>query len=67
MKKVIKKLLSQKGQLSIELSILMVAIIAAAVIVGYHMINTAIGIKNTSIDMINRTSNVTMEALSVVE
>ena len=66
MKKIIKKLLSQKGQFSMEFSILMVAVIVAAVMVGYHMVTTATEVRDTNINVINRTSNATMEALSVV-
>ena len=67
MKKIIIKLISQRGQLSMEFSILMMAIIVAASIVGYHMITSAIEVRDTSMETINGTSNTIMEKLSVVK
>ncbi|MBW9220710.1 class III signal peptide-containing protein [Methanothermococcus sp. SCGC AD-155-M21] len=67
MKKIIIKLISQRGQLSMEFSILMMAVVVAASIVGYNMIKSAIEVKNTSMETINGTSNTIMEELSVVK
>ena len=67
MKKIIIKLISQRGQLSMEFSILMMAVIIAASIVGYHMIKSAMDVRDTSMETINGTSNTIMEELSVVE
>ena len=67
MKKIIIKLISQRGQLSMEFSILMMAVIVAASIVGYNMIRSAIEVRDSSMETINGTSNAIINALSVVE
>ena len=67
MKNIIIKLISQRGQLSMEFSILMMAVIVAASIVGYHMITSAVEVRDTNINIINGTSNAIINTLSVVE
>ena len=67
MKKIIIKLISQRGQISMEFSILMMAVVIAASIVGYNMIKSAIEVRDISMETINRTSNNIMEKLSVVK
>ncbi|HIQ32787.1 MAG TPA: class III signal peptide-containing protein [Methanothermococcus okinawensis] len=62
----IKKLLSKRGQLSLEFTLLMLAVVTAAVVVGYHMIKTSLHVKNASIEMINTTSSATLQVLSKV-
>jgi uncharacterized protein (UPF0333 family) len=62
----IKKICSSKGQISLEFSILMLAVITAAVILGYYMLKSAINVKKMNIDTINKSSNATMTALEKV-
>ncbi|AEH06345.1 class III signal peptide-containing protein [Methanothermococcus okinawensis] len=63
----IKKIYSQRGQISLEFSILMFAGITAAVVLGYYMIKSSIDVKNTNINTINKTSDATMNALKTVD
>ena len=62
----LKKLLSKNGQISLEFSLLMMTVILAAVIVGYHMIEVSQDIKDDYMDMINSTSNTIIQTLSTV-
>ena len=62
----LKKLLSNNGQISLEFSILMIAVIVAGVIVGYYMIETSQNVRDTNMDTINRTSNTILQVLSTV-
>jgi len=62
----IKKLLSKRGQLSLEFSILMMTVVLAAVVVGYYMIETSLYIQNTSIETIDNVSSATLRVLSRV-
>ena len=62
----LKKLLSKNGQISLEFSLLIMTVILAAVIVGYHMIETSLDIKNTTISTVNNTSNTIIQTLSTV-
>jgi uncharacterized protein (UPF0333 family) len=62
----IKKIYSPKGQISLEFSILMLAVITTTVILGYYMLKSAISIKKMYIDTINKSSNVTITALETV-
>jgi len=62
----IKKIYSSRGQISLELSILMIAVITAAVILGYYMLKSAINVKKMDMDTINKSSNATITALETV-
>ncbi len=62
----IKKIYSKKGQISLEFSILMLAVITGAVLAGYYMLSSAKEVKSSNIDTINKTSTVTIKALSKV-
>ncbi|WP_292460713.1 class III signal peptide-containing protein [Methanothermococcus sp.] len=62
----IKKICSCRGQISLEFSILMFAGITAAALLGYYMLKSAINVKNTNIEIINKTSDATMNALKTV-
>lgn len=62
----LKMLFSKNGQISLEFSILMMAVVLAGIIVGYYMIETSLDIRDTYIDTINRTSNRVLQALSTV-
>jgi hypothetical protein len=44
----------------------MFAGITAAAVLGYYMLKSAINIKNTNIDAINKTSDATMNVLKTV-
>ncbi|HID47356.1 MAG TPA: class III signal peptide-containing protein [Methanothermococcus okinawensis] len=62
----LKKLLSKKGQISLEFTILMMTVVLAAVIVGYYMIKVALHSKEVSISTIDHTSNLVLQTLSRV-
>ncbi|MBP2172566.1 class III signal peptide-containing protein [Methanococcus voltae] len=61
-----KKLFSKKAQISLEFSILIGAVIAAAAILGYYMIDVSQKIQDSSISSMNNTSNVALEGLKNV-
>ena len=61
-----KKLISKRGQISLEFSLLMMTVILAAVIVGYHMIEVSVDIRDTHMETINDTSNAILRVLSTV-
>ena len=62
----IRKIYSSRAQISMEFGILVVAAIVGATIVGYHMLKSAIVVKDTNIDTIEKTSNITMKVLKTV-
>jgi uncharacterized protein (UPF0333 family) len=62
----VRKIYSSRGQISLELSILMIAVITAAVILGYYMLKSAINVKKMDMDTINKSSNATITALETV-
>ncbi|AEF97211.1 class III signal peptide-containing protein [Methanotorris igneus] len=66
LKKVKKLIHSTRGQISLEFSILMAAIVSAAVIAGYYIIASSKDVGHNNIDAINHTYNVTMKALNKV-
>ncbi|XRO76714.1 class III signal peptide-containing protein [Methanocaldococcus sp. 10A] len=57
---------SNKGQISLEFSMLMMIVILSALIVGYYLISTAIEIKKANIETINQSSKVAEDTLSTV-
>ncbi|MBP2143564.1 uncharacterized protein (UPF0333 family) [Methanococcus voltae] len=61
-----KKLFSKKAQISLEFSILIGAVIAAAAILGYYMIDVSQKIQDSSISSINNTSNAALDGLKNV-
>jgi len=61
-----KKLISKRGQISLEFSILMMTVILAGVIVGYYMIKTSLDIRDAQMETINDTSNTVLQTLSTV-
>jgi uncharacterized protein (UPF0333 family) len=65
-KNFIYKMLSVKGQISMEFSILMLAGLVAAVVAGYYLIISSKDIGDANIDTINHTYNTTMGALNKV-
>jgi len=62
----VRKIYSSRGQISLELSILMIAVITAALILGYYMLKSAINVKKMDMDTINKSSNATITALETV-
>ena len=62
----IRKIYSSKAQLSMELGILILAVIIGATVVGYYMLKSAVSVKNANIDAINKTSDSAMNALKTV-
>jgi len=62
----LEKLISKKGQISLEFSLLMMTVVVAAVVAGYYMIEASLNIRDTSMEVINRTSNAVLQALSTV-
>lgn len=63
----INKLYSSRGQISMEFSILMLVVITAAAIVGYHMLKSAVDVKKMNVDTINKSANITITALEKVD
>ncbi|XRP97213.1 class III signal peptide-containing protein [Methanocaldococcus sp. 16A] len=57
---------SNKGQISLEFSMIVMVVILSALIVGYYLISTAIETKKANVEIINHSSNVAEEALSKV-
>ncbi|WP_423792591.1 class III signal peptide-containing protein [Methanocaldococcus indicus] len=62
----IKKLLSNKGQISMEFAILMMVVVTTSTILTYYLMKSAISIKDTSVKAINETANTAEKALSTV-
>ena len=62
----IRKIYSSRAQISMEFSMLVVAVIVGATIVGYYMLKSAIVVKDTNVDIIEKTSNITMKVLKTV-
>ncbi|ABO34626.1 conserved hypothetical protein [Methanococcus maripaludis C5] len=62
----LKKFFSNKGQLSLEFSVLILAVITAAILLGYHLIVSSKAVQESNIDTINNTHNTAMDALSEV-
>ena len=62
----IRKIYSSRAQVSMEFSMLVVAVIVGATIVGYYMLKSAIVVKDTNVDIIEKTSNITMKVLKTV-
>ncbi|EHP85260.1 class III signal peptide-containing protein [Methanotorris formicicus] len=60
------KILSVRGQISLEFSVLLLVVIVAAAIAGYYIIASSKEIGYNNIDSINHTYNVTMKTLSNV-
>ncbi|ENN95601.1 hypothetical protein J422_06932 [Methanocaldococcus villosus KIN24-T80] len=59
-------ILSKRAQLSLEFSLLLTVVILSAIIVGYYLITSAIHVKDTNIDLINKTSRIIESYLSKV-
>ncbi|MBA2861248.1 class III signal peptide-containing protein [Methanococcus maripaludis] len=62
----LKKFFSNRGQLSLEFSVLILAVITAAILLGYHLIVSSKAVQESNIDTINNTHNTAMDALSEV-
>jgi len=60
----IKKIISKKAQISLEFGLLTFAVIIGATIVGYYMLKSATIARDININTINKTSKITMNALS---
>jgi len=63
----INKLCSSRGQISMEFSILMLVVITAATIVGYHMLKSAVDVRDMNVNTINKSANITITALEKVD
>ncbi len=57
---------SNKGQISLEFSLLVMVVILSAIIVSYYLIKTAIETRDANMKVINESSNVAKKALSNV-
>lgn len=66
MSHVLAKFFSNRGQISLEFSVLVLAVITAAIILGYHIIVTSKAVQESNIETINNTHNTAMDALSEV-
>ncbi len=64
--RIIKFIKSNRGQISLEFSMLIMVIIVSALIVSYYLISTAIDVRKADIATINATSNAAKDALSTV-
>jgi uncharacterized protein (UPF0333 family) len=62
----LKKFFSKRGQLSLEFSVLVLAVITAAILLGYHLIVSSKAVQESNIDTINNTHNTAIDALSEV-
>uniref|UniRef100_A9AA31 Class III signal peptide n=1 Tax=Methanococcus maripaludis (strain C6 / ATCC BAA-1332) TaxID=444158 RepID=A9AA31_METM6 len=62
----LKKFFSNRGQISLEFSVLILAVITAAILLGYHLIVGSKTIQESNIETINNTHNTAMDALSEV-
>lgn len=58
MKFIMKFIKSNKGQISLEFSLLVMVVVLSAIIVSYYLIKTAIETRNANMDVINQSSNV---------
>ncbi|ABR56397.1 class III signal peptide-containing protein [Methanococcus aeolicus] len=63
----IKKIISKKAQISLEFGLLTFAVIVGATLVGYYMLKSAINVRDINMDTINKSSEITMNALSTVD
>ncbi|AAB99411.1 TPA: class III signal peptide-containing protein [Methanocaldococcus jannaschii] len=66
MKFIMKFIKSNKGQISLEFSLLVMVVVLSAIIVSYYLIKTAIETRNANMDVINQSSNVAEKSLSNV-
>ncbi|AIJ05091.1 hypothetical protein JH146_0240 [Methanocaldococcus bathoardescens] len=57
---------SNKGQISLEFSLLVMVVVLSAIIVSYYLISTAIETKKANVEIINQSSNVAEKVLSNV-
>ncbi|MCQ6254510.1 class III signal peptide-containing protein [Methanocaldococcus sp.] len=57
---------SNRGQISLEFSLLVMVVIVSALIVSYYLISSAIDVRKAEITTINATSNAAKEVLSTV-
>ncbi|MCS3901121.1 class III signal peptide-containing protein [Methanococcus voltae] len=65
-KTISKRLFSKKAQISLEFSLLIGAVIAAAAILGYYILDVSQTIQDSSIKSINNTSNQALNDLKNV-
>ncbi|ACX72279.1 MAG: class III signal peptide-containing protein [Methanococci archaeon] len=64
--KLSKSIKSDKGQISLEFSLLAMVVIVSAIIVSYYLIKSAIYTKDTNMEVINQSSNVAESVLTNV-
>ncbi|WP_048056302.1 class III signal peptide-containing protein [Methanocaldococcus fervens] len=57
---------SNRGQISLEFSLLVMVVVLSAIIVSYYLISTAIETKESSVEIINKSSNTAENILSKV-
>ena len=57
---------SNKGQISLEFSILVMVVILSAIIVSYYLIKTAVETKDANVEVINESYSTAKNALSNV-
>jgi uncharacterized protein (UPF0333 family) len=57
---------SNKGQISLEFSILVMVVILSAIIVSYYLIKTAVETKDANVEVINESYDTTKNVLSNV-
>ena len=57
---------SERGQVSIEFSLLVATLVLSAVIVAYYLVVSSVGVKDAHMDAINKTSSVAESVLSRV-
>ncbi len=63
---IFKKLKSNKGQISLEFSLLVMVVILSAIIISYYLISTAVETKKANMEVINQSANTAKDALSKV-
>ncbi len=63
---IFKKLKSNKGQISLEFSLLVMVVILSAIIISYYLISTAVETKKANMEVINQSANTAKDVLSKV-
>jgi uncharacterized protein (UPF0333 family) len=57
---------SNRGQVSIEFSLLIMTVVLSAMIVGYYLVSSSVGVRDAHLEAINKTSNVAKDVLNKV-
>ncbi|ADG13231.1 Protein of unknown function DUF361 [Methanocaldococcus infernus ME] len=55
-----------RGQISLEFALFMVIVVASSAIVAYYLVQTALSIRDSGIESINKSANTAKEVLSRV-